>query len=432
MAACVGLSLTLASPAALAQSAAESVLAQSASAATFSLLSPKPISSYNPLLPAAYKGIAVGDWMIYPTFFVGSIYDSNVFYSPNAPVSLVGARLRPTLEAERNAGIHRTRIYTDVEARIYPSFSSANSLNAQVGFSHTWEIQRDLAVRVGGEYNHLIAPILPVGLIQIPTGALGTFISQPTADRFSADLSVFKSFDRLFVGVAGSASKTNYSSVATTAGTLPQGILDNLVTTVTGRGGYWLVPAVYAFTEASGNFREYSGDIYNSSGYRVIGGLGSHYISLFRGEIYAGYQRQFYDKAFIGQAANPVIGGSISWFPTRALTVSASLDQTFTIASFVSVGNPFGNPARLTSASLNLSYDFAREWSASWRGGYYHFVYIGTPLRNDAWLMGATVTYNLYRNLGLTLDYSFMRLVSNAPLSSFTRNTVSLGASYRY
>jgi hypothetical protein len=425
------LSLPLVSHAALAQSSA-AMLVQGPSAATFSLLSPKPISSHNPLLPAAYKGIPLGDWMLYPTFFVGAIYDSNVFYSPNSPVSLVGARLRPTFLAERDAGIHKTSIYTDVEAKIFPSFSSANSLNAQVGFSHIWEIQRDLAVRVGGEYNHLIAPILPVGLIQIPTGALGTFVSQPTADRFSADLSVFKSFDRLFVGLAGSAIKTNYSDVYTTAGTLPQGILDNLVTTVTGRGGYWLIPAVYAFTEASGNFREYTGDIYNSNGYRVIGGLGSHYISLFKGEIYAGYQEQFYDKAFIGQASNPVFGGSISWFPTRALTVSASLDQTFTTASYVSINNPFGAPARLTSASLNLSYDFAREWSASWRGGYYHFVYIGSALRNDAYLMGATVTYNLYRNLGLTLDYSFMRLESNAPSSSFTRNTVSLGASYRY
>ena len=72
--------------------------------------------------------------------------------------------------------------------------------------------------------------------------------------------------------------------------------------------------------ESAGNFHNFSGDttydliapnvqsagtIYNSEGYRVVGGLGTDRISLFKGEIYAGYQQQLYDYTPFGSPSEP-------------------------------------------------------------------------------------------------------------------------------
>jgi hypothetical protein len=57
---------------------------------------------------------------------------------------------------------------------------------------------------------------------------------------------------------------------------------------------------------------------------------------------------------------------------------------------------------------------------------------VGTPRLDDAWTGGATLTYSLWVNFGITLDYQHIELKSNAPFQSFTREIVTLGATYTY
>ena len=285
--------------------------------------------------------------------------------------------------------------------------------------------------KVGAEYDRKIVPNTG-GLVLTPIGGIGTIASSQSYDQYQGGAAVQKGFDRLFVGLAAGVVKTTYDQLDTTGGTLSQSYRDNLVTTLSGRGGYWFAPAFYAYTEAVGNFRDYVGASYNSQGYRVVAGLGSDRISLFRGEIYGGYQQQIYDVPLHGPTASPVYGGKIFWYPTPAWTVSAQLNETYSESSVPTPTNPQGNPALVTSARLNVSYQLARDWSASLRGGFDHSAYLGSPRINDSWMAGANFTYEVYRNFGVVLDYSFTRVNSNLAFSSYSRNAVSLGGTYRY
>ena len=426
----VALSVTLASGGTLAQSVPS---ASSAFDDTFSLLSPKPLSSVNPLLKPSreYRGIDLADWMLYPTFSAGAVYNDNLFLTAKNRVSAFGTRLHSSLIAERDAGIHRTTIYGEADARLYPDLGAANSVDARAGFLHRWEVQRDLVVKLQGQYDHTTV-LNNGGLILTPTGASGTLVKLQSYNRYQATGSIQKDFDRLFVGLAAGAVKTAYDQLNTTGGTLSQNYRDSLVTTVTARGGYWISPAFYAYTEAVGNFRDYADASFNSRGYRVIGGVGSDRISLFRGEIYGGYQQQFYDTALNGSFSSPVFGGKIFWYPTRAWTVAVSLDEAFTDSSTPTPTNPHGNPARSTSARLSLSYQLAREWSASWFGGFEHSVYLGSPRIDNAYVTGASIIYGVYRNLGVSFNYTYFRVNSNAALSSYSRSVISVGATYKY
>ena len=127
-----------------------------------------------------------------------------------------------------------------------------------------------------------------------------------------------------------------------------------------------------------------------------------------------------------------MFGGRLFWYPTRALTVRASLDQTFTDSSLPTPLNPNGNPARVGSALLHVHYHMARDWSAIWRLGFDRSVYLGSLRRDNGWRTGATFSYDLYRNMSVSLDYEFQSVHSNAAHASYIRHAASLGLRYRY
>jgi hypothetical protein len=81
---------------------------------------------------------------------------------------------------------------------------------------------------------------------------------------------------------------------------------------------------------------------------------------------------------------------------------------------------------------LQATYALAREWAASARFGVIHTEYVDTGRLDDAWMGGATVTYSVWQNFGLTLDYQYIQLNSNVPLQGFNRNVVMLGGTYKY
>jgi hypothetical protein len=74
----------------------------------------------------------------------------------------------------------------------------------------------------------------------------------------------------------------------------------------------------------------------------------------------------------------------------------------------------------------------AKEWMASTRFGYIRTSYTDLTRIDNAWTAGGTVTYSVWQNFGITLDYQYIQLASNVPFQSFTRNVVTLGLTYRY
>ena len=193
-----------------------------------------------------------------------------------------------------------------------------------------------------------------------------------------------------------------------------------------------MTPTIYAFGEASGNARDYTSATYTSRGYRAIAGLGSDRISLFRGEIYAGYQQQFYQNSFIGTGSSPVLGGQVYWYPTRWLTIRAALDQTFTDSSLPTATNPVGYPSKATTARLSATFKPAKDFTATWRGSYEHTTYLGSPRRDDGWRTGIEAGYQVHSNVELLGSYEFAKVYSIDPYGGYTRNSVSLGMKYRY
>ena len=365
---------------------------------------------------------------------MGAMFDSNIKQTRANRVSGAGSRIVPSLIATAGDGIHKTTFYGALDGRFYfnGSPTDSNSVAARAGLSHTYEAMTDLVFKVNGDYTRQKDLFdgfrIDRGTTNLNTTGVGLIpVANPQSyNQFAGSASVHKDLGRAFVTFTGSVVDVVYDSAGSPA---PNGV----VYTATGRVGQWLGPSLFVFGEASADQRSYVTATLSSHGYRTVGGLGSDQIGLFRGEIYGGYQAELYDFAAISNIDSAAFGARLYYHPTHALTLLASVDRSLGVSqSATSPTSPFGTATRVTTSVLRATYAVSSEWSASARAGYIQSEYVASRQRDDAWMTGATITYSLWRNLNLTLDYQFFQKSSNDWVQNFTRNVITLGASYKY
>jgi len=405
-------------------------------------LTPPPVITSDRVDPFAqpgreYTALPLGPWLVYPTIFLGAIFDDNVRQTEVARVSSGGARLVPSLLAETTDGIYKTTLYGMADGRLYTDdrAENANALAARAGFIERFQPMPDAVFNFQGDYtrqrdlfstfgiDHSVTSLNPTGIGLSP-------VTNPIAyNQFSATASMQKSFGRAFFSVGGSVVDIQYDTPGIDVAPSPDGI----VFTGTSRLGFWFTPFLYAYGEGTIDQRNYSDQLFNSSGYRTLAGIGSDQIGLFRGEVYGGYQSEHRDFVLFDNVNSGVFGGRIYYYPLRELTLAASVDESLGVTFLASaVPGTLGTPTKVTTALFQATYGLAREWSASARFGYIHTDYVDTIRVDNAWTAGATVAYSVWQNFAVTLDYQYVQLDSNVPLQSFTRNVVTLGATYRY
>mgnify|MGYP001765184786 CR=1 FL=1 len=428
------------------------------------------------------EGMAVADWMVYPSLFVGGVFNDNIYAVATHRRVGAGLRLRPALEANRDAGLHRSSIYFSADMQFYPGVNGRwryaptltrehdpTSISARAGAIHVWTPMPDLKVTVSGDYTRqaglfgssfgAAAPLVYV------TGGAPVGGAHRFSNQFTGHVSVEKEItDRLFVRGAATAQYILYDRRPSDSfGGLPGVGFNGFNASsdaqsgvnVTGslRAGYWITPQLYAFVEPAAEARRYRTALYDTNGYRILAGVGSDLISLFRGEIHAGWQRQSSVRGAFAGAASPTVGARLFYYPTQYLTLSATVDHTLT-----SAGAPVGNFGAAATGALSpwlasaggrtlqmraqVDYAFSPDWSAFARAGYGQTRWSQWGRRDVAWSAGAGMSYSFWRNVALTLEYQVTRTASgNVWLASlwgagaaagYVQNIASVGLTYRY
>jgi hypothetical protein len=403
-------------------------------------LSPPPIlvRPENPFPSGAgrdYAALPLFGWLTYPTLFAGGIYDSNVNQtSISTPAG--GVRLIPSLLAEYNDGIKKSTLYGMVDASLYPGTDviNGNTTIARGGAIQTYEALKDLVFRFQGDFTRQTDLFSTLGVDHSvttlnPTGVGLSPVANPQSyNQFTGLASMQRTFQGAFVTVSGSVVDINFDPLAGN-----QQSPNGAVYTAAAKGGIWMSPFFYLSTNISVDDRQYALSALDSHGVRALAGIGTDQIGLFRGEVYGGYQTEQYDATTLGTVSTPEVGGVLYYYPTPALTLKASADETIGVSILTpTAGLPFGTATKVVTSVLQASYAIDPAWSASGRGGYIRTNYVDDTRIDDAWMVGCTLTYSVWQNFGLAFDYQYTQLISNAPLQSFTRSVVTLGGTYRY
>lgn len=384
-----------------------------------------------------YTALVAGDWLVYPTFFAGAVFDSNPNQVSSGARSSAGLRLVPSVLAETTNGISKTSLYGMADGRVYTNQSNGNAdaVAARAGVIENYELAPDLLFIGQGDFTHQRDLFSTFGIDHSvttlnPTGIGLAPVTNPISyNQFTGSGQIQKTFDRAFFNLGASVIDINYDHSSGVTAPSPDGV----DTTETARGGFWINPLVYAYLEGSIDQRNYSTSSLSSDGYRTIAGLGSDQIGLFRGEIYGGYQSESYNSGNpLGTVNAPVYGGRLFYYPLPELTLSGSVDRTIGASLLTNTPGTIGTSTQLTSALAQASYSLMQAWTASGRFGFIHTDYVNTSRSDDSWLIGGTFTYSVWQNLGVTLDYEHLQLSSNVPLQGFDRDVVTLGLTYKY
>ena len=125
-------------------------------------------------LPTGAGSLSAGDWLLSPELGIYTLYDTNVHSSPTNALSGPAFHFHPSLLAENNSGICDTRIYGNIDSKVYPTLPyQENTFNKQAGFVQTYSPTPDLVFKAEGDYAHntptnvvqqsLASPINPGG-----------------------------------------------------------------------------------------------------------------------------------------------------------------------------------------------------------------------------------------------------------------------------
>jgi hypothetical protein len=408
-------------------------------------------------------------WLFFPSLKVFSVFTDNLYQAPTSPVKVAGIGVLPSLITEWSNGIHHTTLYGNAEVRDYTE-NSANIYDRQAGFVQRYAPLRDLIFTVQGDYTHktnsnslnnsigdpLATPgsiVLPNGNIQLPNGniytpsgqlvsgtaaanvAVGSTILTNPNDQYTAMASVFKIFNRGFVRLTETVSRTNYENQTA-------GFSDSSMRTFAGNGGFWFSPWLYGYSDGTQSVRSAPGS--NSTAYRAVGGIGSARIGLFSGAVYFGHQGSEVENS--GPAGGNVYGGRLSYYPTREWTWTLTADETINNSSQTSTSNlalnigtqqsplqvPLGSSTRTMAINLQTDYAVSRQLSVSGGLGYTRVQFLSTTELEEAWIGNVSLNYQLWRNMLLTLQYQYSQIVANVALTSSTRNYLMLAATYKY
>jgi hypothetical protein len=422
-----------------------------------------------------HSGIPLGEWLIYPSIRLYSIYSDNLFLSPIAPINALSFGASPSVTAQWTNGIHTTTIYANVDTDQYPTNNLINTFDRKATFTQTYAPLPDLTFTVLGDYTHttvtssltnsiptaISTPVttptllpngnfqLPNGEIVSPTGQIVGNINGPTSangtsvvnpyDQYTGTATVSKIFNGGILTLGGSAAQTDYQFTQNFG---PTAFTSFTTKTFTEDGSVALGPLLYAYSNGVYSMRRNSNLVDpNSDVYRVDGGVGTRQFGLFRGSAYFGYQGSNSDGS--GSAGGLIYGGKVSYYPSLAWTITAALDETINHApgnaistQALSVNSPeqipLSSSTRITTPSLQTQYQIAPQWTVNGNFSYTQIYYYGSPRLDNAWQADAQLNYEIWRNMTLGWEYEYTDIISNVPGSSAQRNYLMMSANYRF
>src|SRR5262249_28917385 len=126
-----------------------------------------------------------------------------------------------------------------------------------------------------GAIGPTVAENIPV--IINPFGITPT-VNPASYNQYTGVASALKTFDKPFVRLSGTAFQIGFDhpNNLLRLGNPCATSLDGSSVWVTGRIGYNVTPQLYVFGESSGIFQWFNNSTFDTTGYRVIGGIGSN------------------------------------------------------------------------------------------------------------------------------------------------------------
>jgi hypothetical protein len=380
---------------------------------------------------ASRFGITAGDWIILPDVTIGTDYNDNVYSSKTNQKSAWGFDVQPEIVFKRFTGIQNTTI--SVFGDLSPVFGvqGADTYSGGADLRHSWEIERGLTITLAGAAAHEYDQASAFSSTGTGSGINAIYVEPIAYNTYSASADVAKNFSQAFISGGVNLLAFDYDNAVTTTGQiLPQSYRDLVEYAEHVRGGIRFLPDDYAFVEQAVTEYDYTKGV-PATGYTVTGGVGTDRLSLFRGELFVGYQLLDYGSGASGNKneSGATFGAHVDWTPQRDLVATLTASQAFTPSTIYSGST--GYFVRADTVSAGLKYQFTDRIDLDATATYSNADYAGSSRDDNISQIYMAGTYYFTNKVGLRLEYTFTNVSSNQSIYDYTRNRIVLGLHMR-
>jgi hypothetical protein len=249
------------------------------------------------------------------------------------------------------------------------------------------------------------------------------------------NVGVSKEFNRLRISAGASRSTPDYDDVELANGsTVSVDQRDITNTSYNVRADVALTDSTSLFVSASANQRDHDLDPpvvaenRDSEGVAYLAGVSFDITSTMRGEISAGTLEQTYDNPLTPEQTGTTARVGVEFFPDELLTISASGERSIQDSNTVEAATVVG-----TDANLDLVYEFRRDIQLGIGAGFSRDEYVEIDRQDERWEGRASVSYDLNRNVALTLSFGHTEQTSEGPDAgrTYEANTGLIGIRLR-
>ncbi|MDB5654026.1 MAG: putative beta-barrel porin 2 [Tardiphaga sp.] len=270
-----------------------------------------------------YKGYGFAGGTLRLGITAATLYDDNVFAGRTNRLSDVSFIARPEFSWIKQGAGYGVGVDGYVEAKQYVKYSSEDQVNGSIGTNFT--VMPDADTQVIGNARYIRAHLERGTSETIGPGGflLSTAFNSPIEyDQGVGSLALNKRFDRWWtsVGIAGSA--VQYKDPTIAGIDIDLSYAEGVIAVANGRLGYVVAPQTSVFVEAAGNTRDWKVGVFDSTGYRAVGGVlfeqGPN--ARLRGEGWAGYMSQTYNGVSFQNVSSWTYGAAMAFLFTDQLT----------------------------------------------------------------------------------------------------------------
>ena len=276
-----------------------------------------------PVAAAPYKGYGFAGGTLRLGITAATMYDDNVFAGRTSRLSDVSFIARPEFAWIKQGAGYGVGVDGFVEAKQYVKYSSEDQVNGSIGTNFT--VMPDADTQVIGNARYIRAhlqrgtseTIAPGGIL------LSTIFNNPIEyDQGVGSIALNKRFDRWWTSVGLAGSAVQYKDPSVGGVDIDLSYAEGVIAVANGRLGYVLAPQTSVFVEAAGNTRDWKVSVFDSTGYRAVGGVlfeqGPN--ARIKGEVWAGFMNQTYNGASFETVQSWTYGASMAYLFTDQLT----------------------------------------------------------------------------------------------------------------
>ena len=376
-------------------------------------------------------GITVGEFVVLPALTVGTVYNDNVFLSQGNAKGSWGVSVRPEITIKRDTGIQNTTLSLSGAESVYTDVKNADTFSGGLDLKHFYEIERGLDLTYEGGVQRGQDLTSAYSATGTGSGAGSVYVEPISYMTYSSSLDLSKNYNDAFVSGGANVLDYIYDNAHTTNGQIiSQNDRDLLEYSGHARAGLRFLSDGYAFIEPA--VTQYDFKVGNAAtGYTVLAGVGTDRLSLFRGEIYGGFQDISQGGAGTTNhdLSGAKFGGRLSWTPRRDLVASLIADHSITPTTALT--GSVGGLTRSDAISAQVTYSYTTRVELAANAGYSDVSYLKTTREDKILQFGFDTTYYFTNSLGVTLEYTHANVNSNQSVYDYTDNTVTLGLHVR-